>query len=154
VLLRKYSDRWEQEAPPWARKGVGFSRGFIDSIVTSATLWIKRADKLLTAVPLTGVRLQKVRERLPELLAAPSLARLTHLSLGWNRLEDEGVAAVAAAPTLANLRELALNIARVGDDGVRALAASPHLAGLVSLDLRYNRIGAEGAEALARTRHL
>src|SRR5262245_60151348 len=154
ALLDRHEEEWKQEAPPWARSGAAFRRGFIDSVVLSAALWIKRADKLFALVPATGARLREVRDRLAEVLAAPSLARLTWLSLGWNRLGDAGAVAVAAVPQLANLRGLELTIARVGDDGLRALAGSPHLAGLELLNLSDNRIGPAGAESLARTRRL
>jgi uncharacterized protein (TIGR02996 family) len=154
ALQSKHSQQWLQEVPAWARKGVSFHRGFMYAIVASAKQWIKGADDLLAAVPLNGLRLEKARDQLPELLAQRSLLRLRYLSLGWNRLEDEGVVALAAAGTLANLWTLELNIVHVGDAGVKALAASSHLAGLTSLNLVENRVGPAGAEALAKTQTL
>jgi uncharacterized protein (TIGR02996 family) len=153
ALEEKHTEEWEQELPPWARKGVSFRRGFVDGIVTSATLWIKRSEKLLATAPLTSVRLERVRELLPSLLATPTLARLRWLSLGWNNLEG-AISSVAACPSFANLRALGLNLARLGDEDAKALAGSRHLAGLVSLNLHNNRIGEAGATALAKTRHL
>ena len=153
ALEQKHSERWEQEMPPWARKGVGYRRGFVSGFVTSATLWIKRSEQLLAAVPITSVRLEKVRELLSELLATPTLARLRSLSLGWNNLEGV-LLAVAECRALANLRALELNLSRLGDEDTKTLAASRHLAELQTLNLRNNRIGEAGAIALAKTRHL
>src|SRR5262249_7977148 len=135
TLLSKHIREWEREAPPWARKGLFFERGFIDGFVISAALWIKRADKLLAEVPITSVRFENVRDRFTELLAMPSLAQIRWLSLGWNSLSDSQVAALAATPTLSGLKSLELNISGVSAAGVKALAASPHLAGLLSLNL-------------------
>src|SRR6266542_2811283 len=134
ALEQKHLEAWEQELPPWARKGVSFRRGFVDGIVTSATLWIKRSEKLLATAPITSARLRNVRRLLPELLSVPTLARLRWLSLGWNNLEG-AMQTVAACPALANLRALELNLAHLGDDDAKALAGSRHLAALVSLTL-------------------
>jgi uncharacterized protein (TIGR02996 family) len=153
ALEQKHSEEWEQDLPPWARKGVSFRRGFVSGIVTSATLWIKRSEKLLSAAPITSVRLQNVRELLPELMRTPTLARLRWLSLGWNNLAGR-MRTVTTAPALANLRALELNLAHLTDDDAKALAGSRHLAGLVSLNLRRNGISEAGAIALAKTRHL
>jgi uncharacterized protein (TIGR02996 family) len=152
-LLDKHALEWREEAPPWVRTGMKFRRGFVDGIVTSATLWIKRADKLLKIVPLTSARLENVRELLPELLAAPSLARLSRLSLGWNDLNG-AVKTLVSSRALANLRSLELNLARLDDEDMKALATARHLAGLTALNLDYNRIREKGALALAKSRHL
>lgn len=153
ALEHTHYDDWQQELPPWARKGVSFRRGFVDGFVTSATLWIKRSEKLLTTAPLSGVRLQNVRGFLPQLLATSTLARLRWLSLGWNNLEGV-MHTVAACPALANLRGFGLNLAHLHNDDAKALADSPHLGELLTLDLRNNRISEAGAIALANARTL
>jgi uncharacterized protein (TIGR02996 family) len=154
ALLRKHLQKWELEAPLWARKGLSFKRGFIDHIVTSAASWIKRADKLLAGVPITSVRFENVRDRFSELLAVPSLAQIRRLTFSWNSLSDSQVAALAAVRTLSGLRALELFLSRVSDAGVKSLADSSYFAGLVSLNLMDNWISGAGAEALAKTRHL
>src|SRR5262245_60193011 len=88
ALQRQHFEKWQQEAPEWARKRVDFWRGFIVRVVITATQWLKRADELLAAVPVTGVRLRRVSGEYYEILTQPSLARLTHLSLGWSSLQN------------------------------------------------------------------
>jgi uncharacterized protein (TIGR02996 family) len=82
--------------------------------------------------------------------AASSLRRL---DLSWNTL-GTGVESLAAWPGLAELTGLDLGYAELGDRAARALAASPYLARLRSLNLGTNRIGDDGARALAGSPHL
>jgi uncharacterized protein (TIGR02996 family) len=109
--------------------------------------------------------------------AGSGLPRVERISLGGNRLGDEGVAALSQlshlpglhvldltsnqvgdrgavwlsrSAGLARLRELNLSDNQVGPAGARALAESPHLDGLAALVLWGNPVGPEGAEALRR----
>jgi Ran GTPase-activating protein (RanGAP) involved in mRNA processing and transport len=80
---------------------------------------------------------------------------LTKLNLGYNRIGDEGAAALAAVLHVnASLSELDLNKNDIGAAGAAALIAAvpPHARGgpgLATLNLSHNAIGAAGASALA-----
>src|SRR5262249_46134257 len=92
------------------------------------------------------------------LCSAPFADSLTELKLQVNRIDDEGLAAIADSGRFARLRTLDLRSNTVGtasgaeplitDAGVVRLASSPALARLRSLDLYGSRLTAWGVEAL------
>jgi uncharacterized protein (TIGR02996 family) len=75
-------------------------------------------------------------------------ARLTRLSIGNNRIGNDGAAAVARCPNFADLRYLDLQNNAVGNLGVEALVQSPHLTKLEHLNLYHNHVGARGVQLL------
>ena len=92
-------------------------------------------------------------EGVAALLAAP-LPALEELWLGENGIGEQGAAAIAAAsPRLPKLRDLSLYYNSLGDSGARTLAQA-HFPQLERLDLRGNKMRAEGkaAQDAARAR--
>jgi uncharacterized protein (TIGR02996 family) len=88
------------------------------------------------------------------LAAAPALAGLTTLDLGWdNALGDEGTTALAASPALTRLVRLDLSHNQIGPRGAAALATAP-LGCLTRLALANNPLGDEGVAALAASPRL
>src|SRR5438270_582427 len=81
--------------------------------------------------------------------AAPELARLRSLDLGYNLLGPEQVKPLAASPHLVRLGSLNLACNPLGNGGAAALAAAP-LARLSELYLYRTQLGAAGLEALLR----
>jgi len=79
---------------------------------------------------------------------------LTSLRLTYNRLGDEGLAALLASPQVAHLRDLDLQANALTDATVEVLASSPHLARLERLVLVANLLSAAGMRALAASPHL
>ncbi len=81
-------------------------------------------------------------------LSATPTFRLTRLSLGNNRLGNDGVAAIARCPQFAELRHLDLQNNAVGNLGVEALVNSPHMSNLEYLNLYHNHVSARGVQVL------
>jgi uncharacterized protein (TIGR02996 family) len=122
------------------------------------------AMNLLGGTPLTA------------LAAAPALARVRHLILNMNQIDDPGPVASSAHLRLARLdltdnllddggtgvlargagmdavRTLILRSNYVADRGAGAIAASQALRALAHLDLSNNRVGPNGVARLARRR--
>ena len=78
---------------------------------------------------------------------------LTALSVGRNKLGDDGAKALAAATHLTGLLSLSAGDAGIGPEGAAALFAAPQLAGLQTLVLINNPMGDAGAVAFARASH-
>jgi uncharacterized protein (TIGR02996 family) len=76
---------------------------------------------------------------------------LRSLDIGWNKMGDRGLEALAAAPLGRNLERLELSSNEIGSEGVEALAASEHLGRLACLDLSFNHVSDGGVIALARS---
>jgi hypothetical protein len=70
------------------------------------------------------------------------------LHLSFAQLSDAGAAALAAAPGLASLRALDLGYNTIGVAGARALADSPHLQSLTHLGLRGNPVSRSTRQTL------
>ena len=87
------------------------------------------------------------------LAAAPALAHLVALDLGYNAIGDDGAKAIAAAKW-DRLSCLDLHANGITGAGVQALASWPGLARLACLDLRQNPIGLDGAKALVACKAL
>ena len=76
------------------------------------------------------------------------MRQLTHLYLGWCRLDDERVARLAAAPHLHGLELLDLSGNELGAVGARAILDSPWRDGLRQLHLKGNRFDARTVRRL------
>jgi Ran GTPase-activating protein (RanGAP) involved in mRNA processing and transport len=84
------------------------------------------------------------------LARSPFLANLDTLDLGFNGLDDAGVAALARSGGFRGLATLILNDnAQISAEGVRALADSPFFGGLAALDVSRNDISDAGVRAVA-----
>lgn len=68
----------------------------------------------------------------------PCPAALVRLDIDLNRIDDEGIIALANSPLVANLRSLSIGSNRFGDEACRALAESPHLNNLEILIMTDN----------------
>jgi hypothetical protein len=86
---------------------------------------------------------------------SPYLSNLTFLNLSNNDdIGDEGATAIANSPYLSNLTFLNLSNNDIEDEGVRAIANSPNLINLTSLNLSNNVIRDEGVTAIANSPYL
>jgi uncharacterized protein (TIGR02996 family) len=84
-------------------------------------------------------------------LADKPVFRLSSLSLGTNRLGNDGVAAIAACAQFADLRRLDLDSNEIGNLGVEAIVQSPHMRNLERLALYDNNITARGVQLLSES---
>jgi uncharacterized protein (TIGR02996 family) len=149
--IYKVCDRALQDlawTPPLLQRLV--SLYLMECSVTEAGLGI-----ILMSPHLRHLRRLTLRDRLLSranglrlLVASPSLADLTELSLTNNCLGDEGTQFLAASPNLGQLRYLDLAWCHIGDAGAEALARSPRLSPLTSLYLIGNDISDAGREPL------
>ena len=79
----------------------------------------------------------------------PTCFALTTWTWGYNRIGDEGAAALAASPMFSTLSHLGLPGNLLTNAGAMALASSPQLGRLTGLTLwECKKIGAKGKEAL------
>jgi uncharacterized protein (TIGR02996 family) len=136
-LLKKHGRTW---AAPLADliTGYEFHRGFIGEVTLPLDRFLDVAPALFAAAPIQHVNLTKPRTRWLELLRSPHLPRLISLALSRLDLDDNDAKIVASAEGLRTLRYLSLSKNRIDRDGVEALAASPWLARLDVLDLSGN----------------
>ena len=74
--------------------------------------------------------------------------RLTRLSLGSNRLLNDGVLSIARSGHFAELHHLSLPTNEIGNAGLEGLIESAHLRQLDHLNLYHNHINSRGIQAL------
>ncbi len=154
-LLGQYQDAWEEPLRALGATGVEFSRGLPDGITISASDFLSHGKVLFAKAPIREAWLVGVTaEQITPLANSPHMEKLTHLSLGFNRIGNNGARLLANSPHLKNLTHLNLFGNVIGDEGVEALASSPHLKNLTHLNLFGNVIHDEGVEALANSPNL
>ena len=90
---------------------------------------------------------------LAALVASPSLANLSELSVGSRTVGPREAGAIASAP-VPRLKGLDFELGEVGSQGAAAVANSPGLANLEVLNLEDNQVGSAGAEAVAASPYL
>ncbi|QDU97814.1 TIGR02996 domain-containing protein [Lignipirellula cremea] len=88
------------------------------------------------------------------LARAKSPARLTHLLLARNRLDDEPIVSLLQSSAMQSVRVLWLEYNWLGAESIKALAESPYCSEIDDLNLGYNAVGDEGARALAASPYL
>jgi uncharacterized protein (TIGR02996 family) len=139
----------------------------------TASKWDRLVDLALTNTEIGPVGARA-------LAAWRGFARLRHLQLRENPLEEPGIHALAAAdaselrvlgledtqatnaavtalvrgPVVRNLTNLSLNQNHLDDATARAITGSPHLTRLSRLGLAVNQITSSGAQALAESANL
>jgi hypothetical protein len=103
-----------------------------------AAAFLERGGELFALAPITTVRLRGAAGKIPQLAAAPVLARVAGLDLAEQGVTDDDIAALAASPHVERLRHLDLRKNRITDRGIEALAASPRLRNLETVELDFN----------------
>jgi uncharacterized protein (TIGR02996 family) len=123
-----------------AVKGASFdnnARGFFDTVtVEDATAFLKHADAVFRAAPITCVNFQELTgEQAAEFAASGHLARLRELSL-HDRIEPDAIRALGTHKDAAAVRTLEIHYD--GDEAitaVEALAAGKYWTGVESLEV-------------------
>jgi uncharacterized protein (TIGR02996 family) len=152
ALAPKKRLAWLPRTPSEPTPGLGFERGFLARVTTTATSFLDKAEALMQAAPVQHARLTNAKRALAGLARCPALRRLRSLEV--DRVGGEGGAVLARSPFLHGLVRLRLRLAQVTAEGATAIAAADALAGLRYLDLGCNSIHDRGAEALAASPHL
>ena len=124
------------------------SNRFPTSLLVDALAGAREPGEL-RAVSLAGNRVTQTDA--PHLFALPVLRDLEHLDLEDNKLEVEGVQALAESGILHGLRVLNLAKTRPGVPGLQALLGAGGMSGVRSLNLSYNRLGPVAARLLAES---
>jgi uncharacterized protein (TIGR02996 family) len=124
-----------------------FRRGFLDGVEIEPGPFLDRGAALLDGHPVRRVKFigpdgdGAPADAVPELAAAPHLARVRALDFSGNSPGPAWARAIAAAAHLTNLEELNFfddspeGEGFLGFGGLRALAAAPHLTNLRTLNL-------------------
>jgi uncharacterized protein (TIGR02996 family) len=109
-LLKGRVTKW---CPPLENLGAqpAYRRGFVESVVTSTRLFVRRAADLFAKVPLRWLRLGSTAEgvSLADALRSPALARMYGLTVDFP-LEGDDPRALAESPHAANLRVLEVGL--------------------------------------------
>lgn len=145
--------RLEEEVFPYIE---GRARAWPDELRVAPQRWVERAVEGGQVVPFWSV----VRAldlscqylgagQVIELLASPRLARVTHLDLSHNRIEERGAVILAQESSILGLVELRLAFNHIGPRGAGTLARAGALEGVEVLELEANDLGERGALALA-----
>jgi uncharacterized protein (TIGR02996 family) len=175
-LLGAHEKDWVAPLRPWVREW-RFLRGFVEWARIPAEYVLGDGRKVFGLTPIREARFNEATEYIPGLAAAPELARLHSLDLGYNLLGAEQIKRLAASPflrgltnlnlacnplgndgalalawaSLPRLRELYLYRTQLGADGFHALLQAQGWPGFTTLDLHANPLHAEGTMVLARS---
>ena len=147
-ILRDHEAAWRAELPTVAgvRYG-GFDRGLFAWVAfDDAALIPKHIEALMTACPITGVRM-----RWPRRGARPKLDAiegLRSLVVSGTLLQKADLEWLAKSPVLSTIEELELDSSHLGDEALGTLLDSPHLGKLRRLRLPFHQLGNEGLERL------
>lgn len=116
VLLDEHASEWRAEL------GIGhrhpeFHRGFVESVTTSASQFLKHAPKLLESTPLNGLRLLELGGHGASLAGLEELGQVPTLEFERinNRVPSEECLAALSSPYLTNLNELVLDYVMMPD---------------------------------------
>ena len=90
---------------------------------------------------------------LRDLFKSKHTKNLRHLNISRDRIDAEGMRALARSTVLTNLTSLDLSGNTMQPEGAAALAASRHLTHLTRLNLSGNNLQVGGASALATAKH-
>lgn len=119
-----------------------FERGFVEEVSLPAQQFLKYAEELLEAHPLTRLHVQPFGRFLAKFPSSSTLEGLTHLSFREPRLGDRGYRALAHSPYLKKLRMLDLSSSPPESvQGLLDLVRSPNLPALSTLILAHNGLG-------------
>ena len=129
---------WTAALTKLGARDLQFERGFPETMTISAADFLAHGGELLMLAPITRVKIRDAAGKIPELLAAPVMARVAGLDLAEQGVTDDDVIALAASPTANRLRSLDLGRNRITARGVEALAASSQLRNLESVNLDGN----------------
>src|SRR5262249_16680589 len=72
---------WLPRTPSWPTVGLGFERGFLARVTTTATSFLDKAEALMQAAPVQHARLTSAKRTLLGLARCPALRRLRSLEL-------------------------------------------------------------------------
>ncbi|MEO8700581.1 MAG: hypothetical protein ABI867_11085 [Kofleriaceae bacterium] len=105
-------------------KGVAAAmhRGFVEEIHGDLTTILARIDELVAIAPILHINVAGAAGRGAELAACSALAQVQSLSFEKNGITDADLAALAASQYVENLRWLDLGWNKITDAGVDALA--------------------------------
>ena len=138
--------------------GLGFRRGFVESVQIDAEYFLTNGERLFAAAPVREVRIRSLGDHTPELAASPLLARVEKLAFSndiMDQLSGHGrLQALLASPHLAGVRRLDLSMQRLRDADAALIAECPNLTSLVHLDLSGNSVFVAGMRALAKSDRL
>jgi uncharacterized protein (TIGR02996 family) len=168
ALMRRERRLHEQHARQWSAplreqgfNWVTFRRGFVESVTTTAALFLEQGEELFRLAPVRGVEFfvddpgndaANMAGRLP---CSPLLARLRRVGFpergygGRTWLEGRAVEAFIRCPHLAELKQLDLSGSRVPPESLQRLVAGPHWPQLELLDLSLTTTNAVVVRALA-----
>jgi uncharacterized protein (TIGR02996 family) len=149
ALLARHGDEWSAPLAGLA-SGVAYRRGFVHALNLTARQFFAHADRVFEAVPVRHLRLLDAGRSLTRVFASPFLTRLNALTVFAQYLGGPGglAAALRGAPSLAGLTRLSLGRNRLTDDDVAELVRCPFADRLESLDLHDNPITDAGVARL------
>ncbi|MEZ6141087.1 MAG: TIGR02996 domain-containing protein [Zavarzinella sp.] len=131
-----------------------YQRGFIESIVIDAQVFIRNFAEIFRLAPIQHVTFIDVGNCLSQLFDCPGVARLRSIAIFAQHLGEDLGLVVANSPHLERLQTLKLRRNRLRSQGAALLANTTNLPGLTTLDCSENEIGDEFLYSLARSRHL
>src|SRR5205823_2810807 len=106
-LLGAHEKNWVAPLRPWVREW-GFLRGFVERVRIPAEYVLGEGGKVFGLAPVREARFNEATEHIAGLAAAPELARLRSLDLGYNLLGPEQARQLAESPFLTRLSSLNL----------------------------------------------
>jgi uncharacterized protein (TIGR02996 family) len=156
-LLDRHASTWQRPFAAGPSLSLIFDRGFIESVVAEAHMFVEIAAELFRRHPVRHVRLTwrpddptYERGRYMQTIAGlQQLARLRSLDLKETHIGSDGVRALAVSEYLGNLFSIDLSNNGIGRAGIRALVEAPWLANVTLLNLSGNEIDPPAARALA-----
>lgn len=148
VLLARHHARWSDPLRGLAGS-TEFRRGFVESVIIEAGVFLRRAGDLFRLAPVAHVHFLDVGSCLEQLMTSPFLGRIADMTIGAQHIGERLARALSGSAHLDRLRSLNLYRNRIGDRGARQLLWSRPWPGLTDLDLSDNGIGDDGARALA-----
>ena len=163
AMALDFEKQWAAEFLGRAVYGVGFRRGFVEEIYSTATAFIRRGAAWAARTPLREVHLTAVAGRGAKLAACEHLAGITNLSICDDSFADDDFRHLALSPYAGGIRSLHLGgpgyppgippgdpdrpyRVRVGD-AIRTLARAKFRSQLTSLQIETQERIAPGALA-------
>lgn len=128
-LIEKYRARWDHELRSIV-SSVSYHRGFAELVALPAARWPESGRKIRALAPVRHLDFVPAKPGWAEALASESLRGIRSLGVNSQQLDDADVALLAASLHVLELRWLSLGGNRVGEDGAVALAQSRGLPSL------------------------
>jgi len=160
ALVTRCKELLEEHRGEWARelleicplRNVGFRRGFVERIWTSAKDFLAHSEEIFNIAPINELEFDDITDYAEGLAGCAYLRRIRHLTIHCRPLHPVGIddlIQLISSPFLEGLETLYVPCHWIGDSAIELLCERVSAKALKSLGLMEDGIGDQGVHALA-----